>query len=80
MRVFVSKFSRVAVTGKHQGIFTVDFDWLEEDACCDAYPQFNGDFDEPAIEAFCDCGGCEGYFRISLKEVPEGSEEDHDLR
>lgn len=30
-----AKGSTVTVSGKYSGIFSVDFDWLEEDACSD---------------------------------------------
>lgn len=47
--------STVTVSGKHQGVFTIDFDWFEEGACCDSYPDFNNDFANPAITACCEC-------------------------
>lgn len=35
--------STVVISGKHNGIATVEFDWLEENACCDCrvnpYPE-----------------------------------------
>lgn len=56
MKRFVSpKGSWVEVSGKHQGIFDISYDWLEEGGCCDAMPEFNRDYDEPAIIARCEC-------------------------
>jgi len=30
--------SMMEISGKHSGISKVDFDWLEEGACCDCAP------------------------------------------
>lgn len=30
--------SQLVVSGKHGGIFTLDFDWVEELACCECKP------------------------------------------
>ena len=30
--------SRLTVSGEHSGIFTVDFDWVEENCCVDCVP------------------------------------------
>lgn len=38
--------SRVQVSGKHRGIFTVSFDWWEERACIEATPA--ADVSDPA--------------------------------
>ena len=39
--------SLVTISGKYGGIAQVDFDWLEEDACCDCepdpYPEWDGE-------------------------------------
>lgn len=49
--------STVTISGKYQGIFTIDWDWFEEGACCDSQPDFNNDLFYPAIIARCDCHG-----------------------
>jgi hypothetical protein len=30
--------SWVEISGKHRGVSVIDFDWLEEGACIEAYP------------------------------------------
>ena len=55
MKFISEKGSTVTISGKYNGIFTIDFDWFEEDACIEMYLQFNKDFDEPAIIASCEC-------------------------
>lgn len=49
--------SIVRVSGKHCGIFEIEFDWLEEDnACCDCEPWLN--HWDGVLEWACDyCGG-----------------------
>jgi len=47
--------STVEVSGTHQGIFTIDYDWFEECGCPEAEPDFNGDMANPEIIAYCDC-------------------------
>ena len=69
VRRFVSeKGSTVTVSGKHGGVFDIDWDWFEEDACIESHPTFNKDFEEPAIVASCDC--CpDSPFVVTLKEI-----------
>ena len=38
MRYRTKAGSTVILSGQHCGIATVDFDWLEENACCDCVP------------------------------------------
>jgi hypothetical protein len=47
--------SSVEISGEYLGIYHIDYDWVDEGGCCDARPDFNGDFAEPAIVAYCDC-------------------------
>jgi hypothetical protein len=54
--------SLLEVSGKHGGIFALEFDWFEENACCDcnasAAPELYGD--EWVIVWDCEtCGGGE---------------------
>lgn len=65
----------MTISGKHRGIFTIEWDWLEEGACCDSHPSFNWDLEDPAIEADCDCGACEGYWRVPVVRAPAVPEE-----
>jgi hypothetical protein len=43
------------VTVPRWGVWEMQWDWLEEGACCDARPSFDDDRDEPAILATCEC-------------------------
>ena len=55
-RFFVSKAgSKVRIFGKHLGAYEIDWDWFEEGVCDSAHPSFNMDFEEPVIEASCEC-------------------------
>lgn len=65
--------SRVKVSGKHMGIYDIEFDWLEEGGCYDAHPEFNGDLNNPEITAYCDCCDPQG---VNLKEVTKPEFED----
>lgn len=58
--------STVKVSGKHNGIFDIEFDWFEEGMCCDGHPTFNNDLGDPKIVVYCDCCGTE---EISLKKI-----------
>lgn len=53
--------STLEVSGKHSGIYKVDFDWFEEGACidcqCEPYPE-EWDKDDWRLIWHCDyCGG-----------------------
>jgi hypothetical protein len=55
--------STLTISGKHSGIAEVEFDWLEEGACCDcqanAYPD-----DDGFLTWDCDeCGGGKAELR-----------------
>ena len=44
MKLKVGKYrteagSTMIISGKYAGISTVEFDWLEEDACCECVPE-----------------------------------------
>ena len=74
VRKFVSKNgSTLTISGKHMGIFNIDFDWFEEDACIEMYPDFNKDYNEPAIIASCKCCN-DSPFVVELKEVSFGED------
>lgn len=48
--------STVTITGKHCGIVTIQFDWLEEGGCIDCEP--STDVNEDVLYWSCDyCGG-----------------------
>jgi hypothetical protein len=50
--------SLVEVSGKHNGIVTITFDWFEEGACCKAHPVDDlSDKAEPRLTWSCDCCG-----------------------
>lgn len=43
--------SIVKVSGKHGGVVEIDFDWFEENACCDSHPWIDDGF----LCWACDC-------------------------
>lgn len=48
--------SEMWISGKHGGKSTVEFDWFEEDACCDCQPE-PYDCDGRLIWHCDECGG-----------------------
>ena len=52
--------------------WSIDWDWCEEGACVESRAQFNGDLEEPAITAACNCG-CDGYWSIPLAAAKESA-------
>lgn len=72
IRKFVSKAgSTVTITtkeGRHFGAVSINWDWVEEGVCCDAEPDFNFDYSEPAIDASCQFHEDESW-HIPLTEV-----------
>lgn len=60
------KGSRVREFGAHLLSFEIDWDWFEEDACCDSGPHWDGE--EKCIIASCDC--ClDSPFAVKCREV-----------
>lgn len=45
------------VTVPRWGVWEMEWDWFEEQACIEARPTFDDDPREPAIVASCDCCG-----------------------
>lgn len=60
--------STLVVSGKHSGIFTVEFDWFEEGACVDCAVNTRPDYDEESWWLTWDCDECGGG-RAQLIEV-----------
>lgn len=60
--------STVTVSGKHSGIFTISFDWFEEDACIECEPHY--DQDNNLLVWDCDyCGGGSTELILVKKEI-----------
>jgi hypothetical protein len=52
--------STVTISGKHMGIYSIDFDWFEEDACCDCEPDIDSSRATnwtTLIWGCCECSG-----------------------
>lgn len=68
-RYYVSKAgSKVRLFGKSLKAYEIDWDWVEENVCIEAKPDFNMDLDDPRIEASCDCCS-DSPWSIRLREI-----------
>ena len=63
--------SEVTVSGEHSGKFVIDFDWLEEGACCDCRPSV----DLRSGYLMWDCRWCQGGSAPLLPVVEVGEDE-----
>ena len=45
--------STVEISGKYNGIITIDWDWFEENACIESHPTWEEDTE--SIVAHCEC-------------------------
>lgn len=53
--------SRLEIDGKFCGKATLDFDWLEEGACCECKPDpYPHEFDEDHWRITWECDYCDG--------------------
>jgi len=64
--------SIVEIGGKHGGVINIDFDWFEEDACCDSHPYVEGDYLHWSCDC-CDAGG-DGEGSALLRPFPREGE------
>ena len=56
--------SIVVISGKHNGIIEIDFNWIEENnACCDCEPFVENDM------LIWECKYCDGGNTILIKEI-----------
>lgn len=62
--------SEVEISGKHNGIVTIDFDWFEENACPEARPVADTLHpDDPVLTWCCPC--CDpGAARLQVVSEP----------
>ena len=61
--------STVEISGKHKGIFKIDFDWCEEDACCDCQVDIDASRETGWTRLIWGCSECRGG------QAPLGPEE-----